>query len=175
MRRCPALFLYAFAGFAAFALGACGSPQKNTGAYEQKVKPVKRPFEPPPEDPVTPDVNAGNGATPPRDPIYFDFDTFTVREDSRPVLEKYAEYMNKNGRATMTIAGHTDDRGTTEYNLALGDQRAKAARDYLVRLGVDASRIEVISFGEERPAEPGSSEDAWSRNRRAEFDTSTTR
>src|SRR5262245_26113442 len=116
MRRRRVLFLCAFAGFA---FAACASQQKDNSAYTQKVKPVKRPYEPAPEDPIVPDVSSGGDTNPPRDPIYFDFDAYTVREDSRPVLEKYAEYLTKNARATITISGHTDARGTTEYNLAL--------------------------------------------------------
>jgi peptidoglycan-associated lipoprotein len=112
---------------------------------------------------------------PPSEPIYFDFDSYQVQESSRGVLQKVAEYLNTHPGATVTIAGHTDERGTTEYNLMLGDQRAKAAHDYLVRLGIDPVRIKTISFGEERPASPGSGEENWSKNRRDEFQTTKPR
>jgi peptidoglycan-associated lipoprotein len=77
--------------------------------------------------------------------------------------------MRENGDASVLIQGHCDERGTVEYNLALGEKRAKAARDYLVDLGISADRIRTISYGEERPANPGHDESAWSQNRRAEF------
>lgn len=113
-------------------------------------------------------------AVPPADPIYFDFDSYQVADQSKPRLEKIAEYLKANPGSNVTISGHTDERGTTEYNLMLGDQRAKAAHDYLVRLGIDPLRIKTISFGEERPAAPGTTEDAYQQNRRDEFNTSKT-
>jgi peptidoglycan-associated lipoprotein len=110
---------------------------------------------------------------PPADNIYFDYDSFQVAETSKPTLSNVADYLTKNPGATVTISGHTDARGTTEYNLMLGDQRAKAAHDYLVRLGIDPIRIKTISFGEERPAVPGETEESMSKNRRDEFSTGT--
>ena len=172
MRRVTLGFVIAFAGFAA---AACGGSKKSDTTPVAKKSSSQEPVQREPEA-IKADVKpAEGGGAPPRDPIFFEFDAYTIREDSKPVLEKYAEYLNKNPNSAITVSGHTDDRGTTEYNLALGDQRSKAARDYLVRLGVDGARIKVISFGEERPATGGTSEDAWSRNRRAEFDTSSAR
>jgi len=101
--------------------------------------------------------------------VYFDYDRSAVRDDQRTVLVANAEWLKANSRYVVEIGGHCDERGTTEYNLALGDRRANAIKDYLVGLGVDASRLEVVSYGEERPAVPGSGDETWAKNRRAEF------
>ena len=169
MRTRSLAFLSVAAGLA---IGACGGSQKpDNSPFTQKADVIKREKGAIPDDP-DPTARPGQGdLSLPTEPIYFDFDAATVREDSRATLQRYADYLKKNPRATITIAGHTDERGTTEYNLALGDQRAKATRDYLARLGVDVSRLQVTTFGEERPAETGAGESAWSRNRRAELDT----
>jgi peptidoglycan-associated lipoprotein len=102
--------------------------------------------------------------------IYFDFDQFEVRPDQRPTMQANAQKLTTElARFKLVIEGHCDERGTNEYNLNLGDQRANAARQYLISLGVPAARIRTISYGEERPADPGHNEEGWSRNRRAEF------
>jgi peptidoglycan-associated lipoprotein len=101
--------------------------------------------------------------------VFFDYDSFAIRADSRAQLAKHAEWMKNNPGRRVQIEGHCDERGTTEYNLALGERRAGAVKDFLVSRGVNASQINTISYGEERPATAGSTEDSWSRNRRAEF------
>jgi peptidoglycan-associated lipoprotein len=101
--------------------------------------------------------------------INFDFDRYDLREDARRALDYNAEILRANAGWIIMIEGHCDERGTNEYNLALGERRAKASKDYLVRLGIDAARIAVISYGEERPKAMGHDESAWSQNRRAEF------
>ncbi len=101
--------------------------------------------------------------------IYFDFDKYNLRDDARRILERNAEILKSNPDVKIVIAGHCDERGTNEYNLALGENRAKAARDYLIRLGVETSRITTLSYGEERPVAMGHDEAAWSQNRRGEF------
>ena len=101
--------------------------------------------------------------------IYFDFDKYNLRADAREALDRNAEIMRANPNLTIVIEGHCDERGTDEYNLALGERRAKAARDYLARLGIDETRINVISYGEERPVSLGHDEGAWRLNRRGEF------
>ena len=103
------------------------------------------------------------------DRVFFDFDRSFVRADGMETLKRQAEWLNQFPQIAVTINGHCDKRGTVEYNLALGERRANAARDYLVKLGVPKSRLSVISYGEERPAESGQDESAWSRNRRAVF------
>ena len=102
-------------------------------------------------------------------PIYFDFDQYGVRADMTEVLVKNAEHMQSVPGGAIVIEGNTDDRGTNEYNLALGERRAMAAKQYLVDLGVDASRIQTISYGEERPLFPGQDEESYSQNRRDDF------
>ncbi|HJV67040.1 MAG TPA: peptidoglycan-associated lipoprotein Pal [Geomonas sp.] len=101
--------------------------------------------------------------------IYFNFDSSDLSQQSRDTLSKNAELMAKNPSVKIRIEGNCDERGSDEYNLALGERRAKAARDYLVRLGVAAGRLSVISYGEEKPVDPGHDEAAWSKNRRDEF------
>lgn len=100
---------------------------------------------------------------------YFDYDSYTLRADARNALKENASWLKKNKNVNVQIEGHCDERGTTEYNLALGERRANAARDFLARLGVPKSRLSVISYGEERPADAGHDESAWSSNRRAAF------
>lgn len=99
----------------------------------------------------------------------FDFDKYDIRPDARPVLESIAAWMNKNRKSNVTIEGHCDERGTNEYNLALGEKRAKAARDYLVSLGISSSRMNFITYGEERPFCREKNENCWQLNRRAHF------
>ncbi|MEJ2470585.1 MAG: peptidoglycan-associated lipoprotein Pal [Desulfuromonadales bacterium] len=101
--------------------------------------------------------------------IYFDFDQFTLSDQARATLADNAEYLKANAGTQVVIEGHCDERGSDEYNLALGESRALAAKSYLVSLGIDPQRLSVISYGEEKPAVLGSTESAWAMNRRAEF------
>jgi peptidoglycan-associated lipoprotein len=101
--------------------------------------------------------------------IYFDYDSFVVREDARGTVDGYAKYLNANKSKHITVEGHTDARGGSEYNLALGQKRAEATVKALGLLGVSANQLEAVSFGKERPAVEGSNEEAWAKNRRAEF------
>jgi peptidoglycan-associated lipoprotein len=101
--------------------------------------------------------------------IYFDYDSDELRSDSRAVLDDKLRVLNANPSLRVRIEGHTDERGTDQYNLALGRRRADQAKRYLIDRGIDASRIETTSYGRERPAVQGSNEDAWSQNRRGEF------
>jgi peptidoglycan-associated lipoprotein len=101
------------------------------------------------------------------DTVYFGYDSYELDDPSRTILGKQAEWLARYPNITVTIEGHTDDRGTREYNLALGDRRANAAKNFLAAQGVDASRITTISYGKERPAVDGSGEDVWAKNRRA--------
>lgn len=102
-------------------------------------------------------------------PIYFDFDQSGIRADMTEVLVKNAEHMQKSPNAAIVIEGNSDERGTNEYNLALGERRAITAKQYLVDLGVNAARIQTISYGEERPLFTGQDEDSYSQNRRDDF------
>jgi len=102
-------------------------------------------------------------------PILFDYDAATIGESERPALERHARYLAQHAELRIQVAGHCDDQGSTEYNLALGERRAEAVRRYLVSLGVAAERLSTISYGEELPAVPGASAVARRKNRRAEF------
>ncbi len=101
--------------------------------------------------------------------IYFDFDQFTLSAEARSILGNNAKYLQANSGTNVVIEGHCDERGSDEYNLALGESRALAARNYLVSLGINASRLSVISYGEEKPLVQGQGESVWGQNRRAEF------
>ena len=103
------------------------------------------------------------------DPIYFAFDSSHLDDVAQGRLNSLADHLSKNKDLKVEIAGHCDERGTIEYNLALGDRRAHSVKKYLTNMGVDGSRITTISYGEERPALEGHDESAWSKNRRAEF------
>ncbi|NMO15021.1 OmpA family protein [Pyxidicoccus fallax] len=107
------------------------------------------------------------------DPVYFELDSATLRPEFRQTLEQLADGLRQRPGTRVTVSGHTCELGTTEYNLALGQRRAAVVRDYLRRLGVDASRIRTLSFGEERPLDDSHSEEAQNRNRRAEFSFSS--
>ncbi len=121
------------------------------------------------------DDSSGSDGTQAVDPlsqrtIYFGYDESVVSEEAQTIIRAHAEVLLENPDATLEIAGHADERGTREYNLALGDQRAVAVSSFFQEFGVDISRISVTSFGEEQPAVIGSDESAWSLNRRVEFD-----
>jgi peptidoglycan-associated lipoprotein len=101
--------------------------------------------------------------------VFFDYDESTIRVDAQEALAAKVPLMRASPAIRIRIEGHADERGSVEYNLALGMRRANAVRDYLVGFGLDASRFEIFSYGEDRPMVQGSSESAWSQNRRAEF------
>jgi peptidoglycan-associated lipoprotein len=101
--------------------------------------------------------------------IYFDFDKSELKPESQLALKNKAAWLKGNPTYSLRIEGHCDERGTNEYNLALGERRANAAMNFLTSLGVSGDRIKTISYGEERPADPGHNEAAWARNRRDEF------
>jgi peptidoglycan-associated lipoprotein len=101
------------------------------------------------------------------DRVFFDFDKSTLSSKAQETLDKQAAWLTRVSGATILVEGHCDERGTREYNLALGDRRATAVKDYLVSKGITASRIKTISYGKERPAVLGSNEWAWSQNRRS--------
>jgi peptidoglycan-associated lipoprotein len=101
------------------------------------------------------------------DTVLFGTDSYDVDSEAKSILDKQAAWLTKNGGKTVTVEGHCDERGTREYNLALGDRRANAAKNYLVSRGISAARISTISYGKERPVAQGSDEAAWAQNRRA--------
>ncbi len=101
--------------------------------------------------------------------FYFDYDKATLQPESLAILEQHAAFLRASPDRRVTVDGFTDERGTREYNLALGERRADAVATFLVSQGVRRSQIDVVSYGEERPADPGHSESAWAKNRRAEL------
>ena len=101
--------------------------------------------------------------------VYFDFDSFVVKDEYRPIVESHAKAMVVDKQRRMVVEGHADERGSREYNLALGQKRAEAVVRSLSLLGVGPNQVEAVSFGEERPAVQGSDEAAWAKNRRAEL------
>ncbi len=148
--------LKALSAFAAIALlAACESTpdasSANTGAGAGGPRPGSQ------EDLV---ASAG-------DRVFFDFDSSALRGDARGTLDRQGQWMATNGAVRVTIEGHADERGTREYNLALGQRRANATRDYLLARGVAGARMSTISYGKDRPAVVGSNESAWAQNRRA--------
>jgi peptidoglycan-associated lipoprotein len=136
-------------------LTACSSTDQNAGASGAGGAGTIRPGSQ--EDLV---ANVG-------DRVLFDFDRSNIRADQRPILERQAAWLGRYPDVRVQVEGHTDERGTREYNLALGQRRANAARDVLVAGGVNGARISTISYGKDRPAALGSDEAAWAQNRRA--------
>ncbi|MGB5109312.1 MAG: peptidoglycan-associated lipoprotein Pal [Formosimonas sp.] len=121
----------------------------------------------------TVDVTNGIGAdgvpAPAARSVYFDVDSYTVRADGQPVVSAHSEFLNKNRGQKIIIQGNTDDRGTAEYNLALGQRRSEALRQALALRGVGANQMEAVSLGKEKPKAMGSGEAAWAENRRADI------
>lgn len=101
--------------------------------------------------------------------VYFDFDSIQLTPEAQEILTRKGKWLRENPGAIVTIEGHCDNRGTNEYNLALGEGRAQSAKTFLMDLGIDLSRLNTISYGEERPVDPQQTEGAWARNRRAHF------
>ena len=101
--------------------------------------------------------------------VYFDFNKYDIKAEYRDMLQGMADTLKQYPSIVVLIAGNCDERGTAEYNQALGERRARAVYDYMVRLGVPAEQLDIISFGEDRPAAKGSNEEAWAKNRRDNF------
>lgn len=116
---------------------------------------------PPPPPPPPPQVQLGD--------IFFDFDKSELRAEAVQQLQKNFDWMKQNLSGTLIIEGHCDERGTNEYNMALGERRANAAKDYMINIGADPARMQTVSYGEERPFALGHDEAAWQQNRRAHF------
>jgi peptidoglycan-associated lipoprotein len=101
--------------------------------------------------------------------IYFEFDSANLSAEAQEILREKVQWLKQNPRSRVIIEGHCDERGTNEYNLALGERRAQSAQQYLISLGIDESRLATVSYGEERPLDPEGTESAWAKNRRAHF------
>lgn len=139
------------------AQGSAGSSASSTGADQRGVSPVQVS----PTDVPQPDAVARL--------VYFDYDSFVVKPEFAPMLEANARYLMADSKRRLSLEGHTDERGGREYNLALGQKRAEAVRRALTLLGVKDGQVEPVSFGEEKPAMSGFTEDAYAKNRRVEF------
>jgi len=101
--------------------------------------------------------------------IHFDYDKYNLRPEAQEILRRKAQWLMANSAVKVTIEGHCDERGTNEYNMALGDRRAQSAKAFMVDLGVKSDRLATVSYGEEKPVDPGHNEEAWGKNRRAHF------
>ncbi len=110
-----------------------------------------------------------NNLTSALEKIYFDFDSSALSDQARKTLTSNADYLRKSAAAKLRIEGNCDERGSAEYNIALGEKRAEAAKNYLVTMGIPADRLATISYGKEKPADPGHDESAWAKNRRDDF------
>lgn len=149
------------------------SPNDPLGSAIASLTPVVRPPRTHPDHVATDAVVANEQASAPAavsgNKVYFDFDSFEVRDEFRPLIGRYAGQMQASTKRVLVIEGYADERGSREYNLALGQKRAGAVLQALQAQGVPRQRMEAISWGEERPADPGHNEVAWARNRRAEL------
>jgi len=154
------------------ALAACSTPKPPPPA---PVAPPPPPAAPPPERPAPPPVaQAPTGPIPGSeqdfivnvgDRVYFDYDKFDVRADAQPVLAAQAAWLTRYPSVKVRIEGNADERGTREYNLALGGRRANSIKDFLTGHGVSADRIDTVSYGKEKPIDPGTTEEAYAKNR----------
>jgi peptidoglycan-associated lipoprotein len=168
-----------------------------SGACAKKQPPIARPMPPPPPDSTTatpppepPEPVQEPGGVPPEpvpedsilsgsiddinrnsplQPAFFALDSSEIDATAQRALEHNAEMLKKYSNFQISIEGHADERGTAEYNLALGERRAVSARNYLVSLGISADRVKIVSYGKEFPFDPGHNEEAWAKNRRAHF------
>lgn len=170
MRRSPRIATLALAvGLLSLivAVGCASRKQVSTPVPEPTEPPVTETAPPPSTDTAPPASDEGTSTA--LQDAYFDFDDASLRDDAKNALEGNAKYMERNSGMAVVVEGHCDERGSVEYNIALGEKRARAAKDFLVSYGVTASRITTISYGKERPFDPGHSEEAWAKNRRAHF------
>jgi peptidoglycan-associated lipoprotein len=153
---------------AAFLLAACstasddGADSGSSGASTAPAptEQAATPSGPKPGTSLDLEINVG-------DRVFFDFDKSTLRANGRTTIERWAAWLKTYPGNRIMVEGHADERGTREYNLALGERRANASREYLISLGVDPNRVKTISYGKERPAIPGSNENAYAQNRRS--------
>lgn len=147
-------------------LPSCGSKKALKSSVPSTPIVEKTPEAPPPTVPAAP-TKPEEAVT--LEDIYFDYDKSTLRSDAQATLAKHAQTLLERMEVTIRVEGHCDERGTVEYNLALGERRAQAVLGYFASYGVPRDRMSTVSFGEERPVDPGHDERAWAKNRRAAF------
>jgi peptidoglycan-associated lipoprotein len=154
-------------------LAACSTPkpaEKPAEVVEKPVAPVAQPTtrDVQPVQAQVDELDIPGGKLANRS-VYFDFDSYVVREDGKEVVQNHSAYLVKNAQRSILIQGNTDERGGSEYNLALGQKRAEAVRKSMAALGVPEARMEAVSLGEEKPKAEGHNEEAWAQNRRADI------
>ncbi len=162
----PRNFLTATLLLSAFSMAACTTKPKELPPQPSASTTTTRPDAPTPAGPV-PGSQADFLASVLSDTVYFDTDRYNVDTEDQGTLQSQAQWLARYPGKSVTIEGHCDERGTRDYNIALGERRANAAKNYLVSVGVDASRISTVSYGKERPLALGSDEASWAKNRRA--------
>ena len=145
---------------AVFLIAGCSSDEASTATQGSTVVPAATSVGPVPGTQA--DLNQTIG-----DRVFFETAQYNLRPDARATVDRWAAWLQQYPNVNVTLEGHADERGTREYNLALGDRRANSVRDYLIALGVSGARVATISYGKERPAIPGSNEGAWNQNRRS--------
>jgi peptidoglycan-associated lipoprotein len=170
----PTPFRTLMLALAAVAVLAAGCARKTAPVQSPPTPPVTQPTSPstPPEPAPAPVPTAPStpaAAFTDLAIVHFALDSYSLDDAARAILDKNAKLMRDNPGWTVTVAGHCDERGTAEYNQALGEKRANAVRDYLVGAGVPDSRVKTVSYGKEMPVDEGHDESAWAKNRRAEF------
>jgi peptidoglycan-associated lipoprotein len=165
MKKYFILFLSAF--LVTLLLGCAAKKKEPVQPSKPKAEEKVKPEEPKPEEEEV--ITGEEELKESLQNIYFDFDRYFLRPDAKETLTKNAEYLKANPSVKTKIEGHCDERGTVEYNLALGEKRARSAMEYLINLGIDPKGISIISYGKERPVDPGHNEEAWAKNRRDEF------
>ena len=171
MAMCPVLSrITLVALILAFLFVGCAKEEPPPPTAEVQPRPAAPPPPPPPPAPAPgPSITQQTFQEFQNQDIYFDFDQYDLRPDARTVLDRKVTFLNQNSSVRSQIEGHCDERGTNEYNLALGERRANAAKQYLTTAGISAGRLSTISYGKERPLDPGHNEAAWAKNRRDHF------
>jgi len=173
MKSSAARLLTPFLALALIAGGlGCAKKSKEVPPAPAPPPPVKTASNPPETPPPTPQTTPAPETkltTSDFQAAFFDLDSYTLRDDARTALDTDARLLRDNPSVHITIEGHCDERGTAEYNQALGERRAHAAKDYLVSNGIDAGRLQTVSYGKERPFDNGHDEAAWAKNRRAQI------
>jgi len=179
MKRQWILLVLVLAGLSMVMACACGQPKP----VEQPVVAPPPPIQPkveevapaPPPPPVQEEVKEVPPPPPPKieeislEDIYFPFDNYSLTDKAKATLDRNASSIKKNPSAKIQIEGNCDERGTVEYNLALGEKRANSAKTYLVKMGIEETQLSTISYGKEKPIDPGHNEEAWAKNRRDHF------
>jgi peptidoglycan-associated lipoprotein len=168
---------------AGFLAGCASTDTKDEGApvIDRQPQAATQPQAAPPQKPAAPTVQGVESkpltANPLKDPgsilskrsIYFDYDSSSVKEEDKPLVTAHARFLTDNRNRKITIQGNTDERGSREYNIGLGQRRADSVKKMMMLLGVTDAQIETVSFGEEKPAVQGADESAWAKNRRADI------